>query len=237
MCILDQQSAIDRGTNPVIQVQDFSAPPPLNINDEDISPNSIVPITERESITDMTTGLMSLRASFVAKHLNFFSPGDAEKEPSDMQQNWSKRWESCVDWRRGVEKTYLGHIDSNIPWHWLVTNILEAVFAQCLLMSVRPLQCHPRCTPPRTSGTLILSITTEVLEKTMAMWSDPRAEPWRWWGRMYNQWFALAVCCGELCVSTTGPIVDGKWSSQAMRGILRASPTRGKAVCGGPSRR
>ncbi|KAI9718651.1 MAG: hypothetical protein M1828_006659 [Chrysothrix sp. TS-e1954] len=210
LCIIDQQNAIDRGSNPIIEAQDFNTPKPLNVNDEDLSPSALHEPEPRVGITDVTIGYISSEGALVAKALNYYSPGNTEP-PKEIEQNWAVRWEKVLDLRRHLTAEYLIHADPSNSWHWLMTQVLEVVCAQGLLMSVRPLQRHPGCQAPRVSGTSVLTIAIEVLEKTRVMWSSPKVQPWCWWGRMYNQWFAIAVACGELCVSSSGSIVERAW--------------------------
>ena len=74
LSILDYQSASDRGTEPLFTDYDrysFSTPPPLNINDSEITPDTKGDLTDREGITDCSIPLVCRAADTMVLTLEF----------------------------------------------------------------------------------------------------------------------------------------------------------------------
>lgn len=212
LCVLDFQAVKDRGSGPLIPINSFSTPPPLNINDDEISPETKVYLKTRDALTSMSMNLVAGFASRVGKQLNFVPRGENGRQPTEIEQNWETRQQIVISFREEYEEHFGRFADPSNPRD-VGTRVICETIARCLLLSaVRPLERHPKSNPPKISGTNLLNLTSTMLEQILIAKSNPELRPFTWFGALYNQWHSLAVMAAELCANTEGPAVDRAWS-------------------------
>ena len=110
-----------------------------------------------------------------------------------------------------LQEKYLRHYDTNIPFQWFAYNVGDLMSLGLLLYAIRPLHIHPRVKAPRMKEIDVLNLSTELLERQVAVLKNPATEPWRWF--VWVQWHALAVALAELCSRTEGPDVERAWNA------------------------
>ncbi|KAJ9666939.1 hypothetical protein H2201_003073 [Coniosporium apollinis] len=209
LIVLDVRACEDRGSPPLISENTFTTHMPLNINDEDISPESTEAPKEHIGCTEMTFCLISHEASVLAPWLSFRPLADgahggepmSRKELEELIKQFSDR----------LETKYLTHCDVSVPIFWACATIAQIVCRDIFLHVQYPLQLRQYLPRSRATKESILTAAVESLELSDAVENHPVGHIWGWFAAMYVQWHALAVALAELCVQTSGPLVDRGW--------------------------
>ena len=214
ICVVDNQSASDRGTDPVIIPGCFNTRMPLRINDSDISPEDDEEPKERDEFTDMTFSLVCSDVFDTVRRLNHVPadvlpvPETSTRHDSDlMRREWVVRSQTLV------EERIMRHCNLNDPFQYSTRMVADIIIALMWLIAYRPLQQHPSCKMSNTmSHPDILRLCVEVLEKSHHINTSLFTKSVWWISKTYVQWHPLAVALAELCVQTEGPIVDRAWN-------------------------
>ena len=64
--------------------------------------------------------------------------------------------------------------------------------------------------PPPADGFDVLEVATDVVERSLLMFTDPSLVPWSWFA--WVKWYVLAIILAELCGHGDGASVDRAWS-------------------------
>jgi len=209
ICILDVQTAIDRGSDCMIAEDSFSTPLPLNINDVDLTWNKEGFIAERVGFTEMTFGLMCQDAVSLVRRLNYVARANTGLEPIDTEQEWEKRQGWVLAYKQRCEDNYLLYCDMKNPFHLMTKAIANAIIRGSLLLAIRPIQRHPNMKYPQFEG--ILQLSTEALEAHQEHYDAPWLAPWLWY--TWVPWYQLAVTIAELCIQNKGSLVERAWTA------------------------
>ena len=155
---------------------------------------------------------LCLLAQSSLKHFSrlcFVPLADFERPPLDIQCNWDLRQTQIELWRQTMEEKYLCHCDETIPLHWFIKRLGEYMSQFVRLVAIRPMQRHPAAKPPRVDSSVILRLSTELLEVGQKVYLEKSAKQWAWY--VWVQWHPLAVTLAELCSQTEGPLVETAW--------------------------
>ncbi|MCJ1400147.1 hypothetical protein MMC11_003351 [Xylographa trunciseda] len=213
LCLLDSHAAQDRATNPVIYADSFNTRLPLQINDEDLHPDSYEDVEERQGFTDMTFSLICCEITDTVRQLNYVPIRELGEPQRDSQDRWNQRINAVINVQRRIEEKHLRYLSLARPFHWATRIVADVITAIMWLIVYRPLQQHPNSSFfLRFADPGILGLSVEVLERVHQLNTDPAASSFRWLARTYVQWHALAVTIAELCVKTEGPIVERAWA-------------------------
>ena len=99
--ILDGQGSHDRGSDPIMRKSSFNTRPPLDVNDEDLSPEKAEEPKEREGFTDMIFSSISREAAEALLELNFVPAGETRHVQNDIAGAWKQRkdlFRNCIDY-------------------------------------------------------------------------------------------------------------------------------------------
>jgi hypothetical protein len=198
--ILDTHSALDRGTIPILPSTAFQTPP-LNINDEDMSPPKDVPaVSSSSDSTDMSHNAMIYDAMICQRRL---------VELSDSAENswehWPKKLELVAAFEESVQTKHWRTSDSAAPIERLYQISGKKIVVSMHLLLRRPPYRQPHNTVPPWDDYNVLEAATEVLESHLQATPADLA-PWAW--KNWVQWHALAIVLAELVVSPQGPSSD-----------------------------
>jgi hypothetical protein len=212
--ILDGQGSHDRGSDPIMRKSSFNTRPPLDVNDEDLSPEKAEEPKEREGFTDMIFSSISREAAEAVLELNFVPAGETRHVQNDIAGAWKQRKDFVISIQHRVQDKYLRYCNPVIPMHYAVNKVAEIIMATLWLILYRPLQkpFGDSASPFQRAHAKILCLSVEVMDKAYQLSTDPITQPIWWLAGNYTQWHALAVTLGELCVQTEGPIVDRAWN-------------------------
>jgi hypothetical protein len=200
--ILDTHSALDRGTKPIMPSTAFHTPP-LNLNDEDISPPNNVPIVSSLGLTDMSHSAMTYEAMICQRKLYELS-----ESLHDPWQNWPQKLALVEAFGEYVKNVSSLVTDSSRPSERLMKISGEKIFVSLQLILRRPPYRQSQAIVPPWDNFDILDAGSKVLEQHMHP-LPPELQRWAW--KNWVQWHALAVVLAELTICPTGPQFDGAY--------------------------
>ena len=209
ICVLDVHSSFDRGSEPIIDHKSKHPRLPLNINDSDFGPGSKDCFSDKEGLTDMTKALVQYHAQATGKALGAEeddTPSSAQLTPRTMTSR-----QQLVEQFELHTRKLLQYCDQNAsPYAWSTFNGSLTALATMQLSLRRPMNHNGRKgIPMDTDSTSILRLATTVLERDIIMRSDPRGEPFRWFGIIH--WHPLAVAVAECYVCTNAAVLRHVW--------------------------
>ena len=204
--LLDIQASLDRASEPMMKIDWLQSLLPSNLNDDDIEYKSetIPPLTET-SFTDTTFTLILCHSQFAIRSLNFTD--FMEPVVSDIHV----REQVVMKFQQTVLRLLSECQPEQLPFHWYTERFTAYMHALLQLIAVRPLQRHPNFTPPKIRDSGLLKLAVKVLETNYEISSDPRGIPWRWFGKLFFPWHALAVAIAEICGQRDPVLFQSHW--------------------------
>jgi hypothetical protein len=202
--VLEIRASEDRGSPPM--VLDYSTKLPSNVNDEDLSPTSAQEVTEHLSGTEMTFCLMCQEVTGVVRLLHDVSYRGARiverKDREEMIKEIGER----------LESKYLAHCDPAIPIFWACSIVKHTMVLKGWLLLQYPYQTDRMATRSGASRDSILKTAVSILELANMLETNEFTAKWAWFFATYVQWHPLAVTLAELCVQTSGSLVERAWT-------------------------
>ncbi|KAJ5444234.1 uncharacterized protein N7458_008106 [Penicillium daleae] len=217
ICLMDVRSSEDHGTDPLINENMYDTRLPLNINDDDITPEMTETPSEREGVTDVTFCLIRCEITSALRRANYSCPGVrfrlGESGPGIER---CERMIQIISNR--VEERYIKHCDMNIPIHWAIATVGRLILAKLWLVVHHPMTRKDRVINVSQATRESLFLTAiEVLEFGRLLETDPKTAKWGWLFRTNMQWHGLAFVLSEVCVRPICPVTDRAWN--AIQGI------------------
>ena len=209
---LDVRSLEDRGSDPFIYESSFNTKKPLNINDDDMDPESMDPIVERKGFTEMTKSRVSHIIWEDAVRLGYAPPGRDDAENPSHVSPLERRTRMLEELESTIEKEVLIHCDPAIPLAW-VTSVVVRLIGTRLRIAIYhpPLHDMRGMVQQHVPRELVLKTAVENLEYGHLLNTEPAAAQWKWYFNTRVQWHALAATLAELCVQDKGPLVERAW--------------------------
>ena len=209
ICVLDNHSSFDRGSEPVIAYNSTHPRLPFNLNDSDFAPDSTNFCSDREGLTDMTKALILYHAQATGKALSVqenYTSSSAEATSKTMNPRTRLIEQFELDTRK-----LLRNCDPNSsPYAWSTVNGFLTALAHMQLSLRRPTNHNSRRGIAMDNDpTNILRLATSVLERDIIMRSDSRGEPFRWFGVVH--WSPLAVAIAECYVCDNVAVLRHVW--------------------------
>ncbi|KAF2211648.1 hypothetical protein CERZMDRAFT_112381 [Cercospora zeae-maydis SCOH1-5] len=215
VCILDTRASEDHGCDPTIVEQSFDTKMPLNINDEDMTPEMEDFPPERKGCTIMSFCLLRFEVANTFRRLNYVPPG-SPKACTDFYQSVTlqdkERW--ITECHQRLEERYLKHCDMSVPLFWVTATVARLMMSKMWLIVYHPFQRQNggASLPPEIKEKLFIT-SLENIEYSYLLEVEERTKKWGWLFRTYIQWHALAFALSELCHRTTGDIVERAWKA------------------------
>ena len=179
---------------------------PSNVNDEDINPQNVQQVTERLGGTEMTFCLISHEVSGVVRSLNYVPHKDAHVlERKDRE-------ELIKEYTRRIDSRFLVHCDLTIPIFWVCSTVSRLIIQKGWLFLQYPYQTHLMASRSEATRESTLSTAVSILEISDMLETNEATAKWAWFFATYVQWHPLAVALAELCVQTSGPLVERAWT-------------------------
>lgn len=208
--LLDVQSCEFQATSPQIREGDYDTRLPLNINDDDLSSDSVDIPQERTGFTEMTLTLVRCEILISRrKFMQMTSPG--ADGPNVLFQNRNLAIEES---KRLLDERYLQFCDLSIPIHWVAATIARIALARLWLVSHFSLltaQGFDANQWPDRCEVLILT-AIEVLEFVYLLETNENTVKWSWLFQGYVQWQSFAFVLSELCVRPASSLSDRAWT-------------------------
>ncbi len=213
ICALDVRASEDHGTDPTIPEQNFDTKLPLNINDEDISPEMTQVPDEHEGATEMTFDLIRFSVSTTVRRISYAPPGQGPCSMKMSNLTLEDKRKKIDDLHQYLERKYLKYLDMSIPLHWVAALVARLIMAKMWLVVHHPLSRIDRGAGlSQEVKERLFHTSIEVIEFSRLLETDKSTLKWGWLFRTYVQWHALAFVLSELCIRTTGPTVDKAWA-------------------------
>ena len=215
ICVLDIRASEDHGCDPSIYDQNHDTRFPLNINDEDISPEDTIAPPERSATSDMTFCLLRFEVAVALRRLNYPAPiGSGQTELSTAQKrNMVEATE------KHFQERYINRCDITKPF-----DSVSAAWARLMLCKMWLAVTNPLQSQDGEDGTgrhaiavtldlrrLVFEKSVEVLELSDLLETGHRAARWRWLFLTHVQWHALVFVLAYLCVQPTDNLVHRAW--------------------------
>lgn len=209
---LDIRSCEDRGSDPIILPGTFNTKRPANINDDDMDPQSTLPIIGRHCFTEMTKSIVTYIVWQTAIGVAYVPPVQEGEQELAPKVSFEQKEASIAAMEKQVEREILSYCDSSNPLAWITSVIARLIMARLHLALYHP-PLHDNRSPLHQSvpRDVVLLAAVQALEYSHLLETDPAAEPWRWFCRTYVPWHALAAALAELCVQDRGQLVDRTW--------------------------
>ena len=212
--VLDIHASEDRGSDPMIHGATFNTKRPLNVNDEDLDPESTYPISPRIGFTAMTFCTISHEMWQLNQKCRIIVPDFPGNEPGHVQAApFEEKVEALETFQTRLEQEYLYHLDARNPLAWITTMVARLILKRFWLEVYHPLSKEQRAT--RNEGITrerLLLTTVEVMECANRLENEPLTAQFEWYSKSWVQWHALAVALAELCVQNQGPVVQRAWN-------------------------
>lgn len=214
VCILDTRASEDHGCDPTIIEQAFDTKMPLNVNDVDISPGMKEFPEETQGCTDMSFCLIRFEVANTFRRINYIPPGPQRCNEffTNVTLQDKERW--ITECHQRLEERYLKHCDMSVPLFWVTATVARLMMSKMWLMVYHPFQRKDggQSLPPETKEKLFIT-SLENMEYSILLETESRTMKWGWLFKTYMQWHALAFMLSELCVRTTGDLVDRAWTA------------------------
>ena len=209
---LDVLGVEDRGSDPFILESSFDTMKPLQINDDDMIPDSMEPIVERTEFTEMSKSHVSHIVWEAAVRLCYGPLGRGDPDNLSPISSIERNFNVVQELETKLEQEVLIHCDPANPLAW-VTSVVVRLIGTRLRIAVY----HPHLIDMRgmvqqyVSRELVLKTAVENLEYSHLLSTEPAAAQWRWYFNTRVQWHSLAATLAELCVQSKGPLVERAW--------------------------
>ncbi|PNP51411.1 hypothetical protein THARTR1_07957 [Trichoderma harzianum] len=209
ICVLDIRAAEDHGCDPSIYDQNYDTRFPLNINDDDLSPEATVAPPERQGITDMTFCLLRFEVAVAIRKLNYHGPVGSQEpalstaEKRDFVERTEKRF----------YERYINCCDITKPFDWVSAAWARLMLSKMWLAVSNPL--HPQDTTDGAASFNLRHVaferSVEMLELADSLETGHRAARWRWLFMTHVQWHAVVFVLAYLCVHPTDELSHRAW--------------------------
>lgn len=212
ICILDSRASDDHGCDPTITEQSFDTQVPLNVNDEDLSPNMTSLPEPRLGCTEITFSLIRFEIISVLRRIQYVPPGQkmCNQFFAAVSLEQKEKWISECHAR--IEERYIRHCDMSVPLYWMFATVARLIMSKMWLLIYHPYQRHDggSSLPQETKDKLFLT-SLENIEYSLLLENEERTKKWGWLSKTYVQWHAIAFLLNELCVRLEGEHVDRAW--------------------------
>jgi Fungal specific transcription factor domain len=115
ICLLDTRAAEDHGADPSFTEAFYDAKLPLNINDDDISPETKETPKERQGTTEMTFCLIRFELSAASRRMNFAGPGPTHCGFKRPQKTLEEREKMIEETHKRMDALYFQYCDMTVP--------------------------------------------------------------------------------------------------------------------------
>lgn len=204
---LDYRTSDEQGADALVHELMYDTRLPLNVNDEDLSPDMQDPPTERVGCTDMTFCLVRTEISVSLRRASQSCRFRRDYRPTLQEREYLIQ---VVNQR--VEERYTKYCDTSDPYQWTCATIARLTLAKLWVEVQLPLtRQDPAANLSQETRDRLLRTSIEVIEFAYSLENNPRTSQWGWIFQSHKQWHAVAIILAELCVRPISPMTDRGW--------------------------
>ena len=206
VCALDVRASEDQGTDLTIPRGSFDTRIPLNLNDEDIDPETKHMPTERDGVTDMSFARIFFGIDDIVRQMMAPSVRDGVAGLEDQSRLLNKIYQN-------FEQGYCQYTtESGNIAYWVGVTIARLVMAKMTLIVFLPiLFSSPSEDISDEVRTKLLVSAIEVAEYNHALNAEQACRQWRWLYQTYTHWHAIVYLMIEISRRPWSPIVERAW--------------------------
>ena len=206
VCALDVRASEDQGTDLTIPSGSFDTRIPLNLNDEDIDPETKHMPTERDGVTDMSFARIFFGMDDIVRQMMAPSVRDGVAGVEDQSRLLNKIYQK-------FEQGYCQYTtESGNIAYWVGVTIARLVMAKMTLIVFLPvLFSSPSEHISDEVRTKLLVSAIEVAEYNHALNAEQACRQWRWIYQTYTHWHAIVYLMIEISRRPWSPIVERAW--------------------------
>ncbi|KAI0151537.1 hypothetical protein GGR57DRAFT_470599 [Xylariaceae sp. FL1272] len=214
ICVLDLRSAEDQGSELIVVERTYDTQFPLNVNDEDLSPDMTELPRERSGPTDMSFCL--IRYELCALSRKFHSQANPLAACAiDHNRSVEENEETINDMYRHIEQKYLKPSpdkDKDLLG-WVSATITRLIVSKMSLVVYQPLAQTASTELTSDIRDRLFMSTINVIEYSRVLSTEPKITHWRWLFQTYTQWHAVAYLLLEICRRPWSASVERGWST------------------------
>ncbi|KAK9483584.1 hypothetical protein V1527DRAFT_498277 [Lipomyces starkeyi] len=189
--LLDGRIAELSGSGVSVLADSWDTKIPLNVNDDDLSPDMREQPTERAGSTEMSFCLMRYN---VGEYLRHSSPRNFVSE-QNTGLSLAEKDRVINELERLIEQSFLRYCDPVIPLHFLAATMARSAM----------------CTMPQEDKDYRFSNSMRIIKYDNLIQSTKGTQKFLWHVGVYFQWDALIFVLRELCHRTAGEQSDRAW--------------------------
>ena len=211
---LDTRASEDHGVDPSVTESSFDTKFPLNINDDDLTPEMTETPQEHDSWTEETFDLIRCTMFTSVRRMNWTPPGPSPCRSKSSRITLEEMEKLIEELHQYLESKYLKHCDLTVPLHWVCATVTRLVLAKLWLVVHHPHHREDRGEGlPQEVKDRMFHTSVEVIEFSHLLETERTTAKWGWLFRSYIQWHAVVYVLSQLTHRTTGPQVDKAWST------------------------
>lgn len=208
--LLDSQSSEHLATIPLIHEGTYDTQFPLNINDDDISPDSNEPLKGQTGFTETT--FLLIQCEMTASSRRF---------TKKLKTKAGGCYESVEEFSRIldelnslIETRYLKFYDIQVPIQWAAATMARLSLARSWLVSHLCLLKSGSVGAElwRQKREVLFLTAIEAVEFAHILETNEHTTRWAWIFEKCQQWQAFAFILSELCVRPASPVCDRAWN-------------------------
>ncbi|RMZ84547.1 hypothetical protein DV737_g1137, partial [Chaetothyriales sp. CBS 132003] len=204
--MLDLRASEDQGTDLAITRGSFDTKIPLNINDEDLTPESKQMPTERLGVTDISFTRIFARITDTMAQMMTQSARDGIAGLKDQSRLLNEIY-------KGFEEEYFQYTEeSGSIAYWVAATIARITMAKMTLIVALPVMFSSSSEDISDElRTKLLISSIEVAEYNHVLNAEQACRHWRWVYQAYSHWEAIVYLMIELSRRAWSPVVERAW--------------------------
>ncbi|KAI1424524.1 fungal-specific transcription factor domain-containing protein [Xylaria sp. FL1777] len=212
ICVLDLRSAEDQGCELTVVERSFDTLFPLNVNDNDLSPEMTDFPPERMGSTDMTFCLIRYEICGLSRKLHTASSGMSPC-PRDSRITPQEQEDKLIEMYEHIDQKYLRLCPDKETdlLNWVSATIARLIMSKMSLVIYQPLMPSTGTELSSDVRDRLFMASIEVVEYSRILNSEPKIRRWRWLFQTYNQWHAVAYLLLEVCRRSWSASVERGW--------------------------
>ncbi|RMZ90467.1 hypothetical protein DV736_g2317, partial [Chaetothyriales sp. CBS 134916] len=223
--MLDVRASEDQGTNLTITRGSFDTKIPLNINDEDLTPESKQMPTERHGITDVSFTRIFARITDIMAQMMAQTARDGKAGLEDQSRLLNEIY-------NGFEQEYFQYAtESGNIAYWVAVTIAKITIAKMTLIVSLPILFSSSEDVSDELRTKLLVSSIEVAEYNHALNAEQACRHWRWVYQSYSHWEAVVYLMIEVSRRPWSPIVERAWVALHSSWLIPARTSTDKNLC------